>query len=177
MDHHPGMTLSNIAITGHRRLDDTMAVTAAVGSILERLARSGPLVLLSPLAEGADRLAAREILRLPGGVLRAILPLPVEDYETDFATPESRTEFRELVDRAASVEVLPPQPTRTDAYLAVGCHIVDGCDIVLAVWDGEPARGKGGTAEVVAYARSLGKPLIIIDSTNPGEIRREGFDA
>jgi hypothetical protein len=35
-------------------------------------------------------------------------------------------------------------------------------DELFAVWDGEPARGYGGTADVVAYARQLGTPVRII---------------
>jgi transposase len=30
---------------------------------------------------------------------------------------------------------------------------------LLIVWDGLPARGRGGTAEIVAWARGLGKPV------------------
>ena len=56
-----------------------------------------------------------------------------------------------------------PQPTREDAYLAAGHAVVDDADVVLALWDGRPARGRGGTAEVVEYARSLGRPLVWID--------------
>ena len=33
---------------------------------------------------------------------------------------------------------------------------------VATVWDGLPARGHGGTAEIVAYARTLGKPVTVI---------------
>ena len=51
---------------------------------------------------------------------------------------------------------------------------VDGSDVLIAVWDGEPARGRGGTAEVVAYARSLGKPVVLIDS-NTLEVTRENL--
>ena len=36
-------------------------------------------------------------------------------------------------------------------------------DIVLAVWKGKPAKGKGGTADVVAYAIRRRVPLIHID--------------
>jgi hypothetical protein len=33
-------------------------------------------------------------------------------------------------------------------------------DLVIAVWDGEPTRGKGGTADIVSYARDRGVHLV-----------------
>jgi hypothetical protein len=40
--------------------------------------------------------------------------------------------------------------------------LVDQADELLAVWDGQPARGYCGTADVVAYARQKGAPVRII---------------
>ena len=34
--------------------------------------------------------------------------------------------------------------------------------MLVAVWDGQPARGLGGTADVVAYARQRGVPMEVI---------------
>ncbi len=172
-----------LAVTGHRSLKDSRSIAATLHQLLHEQAGCLPtnpgqqnaLVLLSPLAEGADRLAAHEILRIPGAELQAVLPLHQADYETDFATAESRSEFRDLLARAVSVEVIPPHSSRAEAYMAVGCRIVEACDILLAVWDGQPGRGLGGTADVVAYARKVGKPVIIIDSENPTKIIRERF--
>lgn len=170
-----------VAVIGHRRLQDAVAVAASIRSVLSGLIaapQNGPqtprrLVLLSPLAEGADRLAAHEVLRLPAGVLRAVLPLAPQDYEEDFPAPTSQAEFRGLLALAAGIEVLAPGPSRAEAYRAAGYRVVDDCDIVLAVWDGQPTSGAGGTAETVAYARERGKPLIIIDSLEPARILRE----
>jgi hypothetical protein len=53
---------------------------------------------------------------------------------------------------------------------------VNECDVLLVLWDGEPARGKGGTADVIAYARELGKPLVLVDAATFA-IRRENFSA
>jgi hypothetical protein len=52
---------------------------------------------------------------------------------------------------------------------------VSECDVLLALWDGEPARGKGGTADVIAYARALHRPVIIINSVTL-EVTHENFD-
>jgi hypothetical protein len=39
---------------------------------------------------------------------------------------------------------------------------VDRSSVLVAVWDGQPARGLGGTADVVAYARQRGVPMEVI---------------
>ncbi|HEY1620682.1 MAG TPA: hypothetical protein VGG25_23870 [Streptosporangiaceae bacterium] len=40
--------------------------------------------------------------------------------------------------------------------------MIRGADELWAVWDGQPARGYGGTADVVAHARSKGIPVRVI---------------
>lgn len=35
-------------------------------------------------------------------------------------------------------------------------------DELIAVWDGKPARGYGGTADVVAYAERTGVPVRVL---------------
>ena len=53
---------------------------------------------------------------------------------------------------------------REDAYLDCGMETVNDADVLLALWDGEAAHGKGGTGDVVGYAKSLCKPVIIINA-------------
>ncbi len=40
--------------------------------------------------------------------------------------------------------------------------MVQASDLLLAVWDGRPAAGRGGTAEIVEYARTLGVEVRVI---------------
>ncbi len=63
-----------------------------------------------------------------------------------------------------------------EADLECGMETVDQADLVIAIWDGQPAAAPGGTGDIVAYARAVGKPLIIL---NPDtlEQRREGWRA
>lgn len=158
-----------LGVTGHRGLPDPEAVSRSVRAWLAN-GGGGVTTLLSPLAEGADRLVAREFLNLPDGVLHAVLPLPAEEYLKDFATPASQAEFSRLLAAAAEITVLPPLATRAAAYTAAGCYVVDHCDILLAIWDGQPARGSGGTGEVVAYAQKCGRHMVMIDSNDPSRV-------
>jgi hypothetical protein len=43
-----------------------------------------------------------------------------------------------------------------------GRAVVDRSSVLIAVWDGQPSRGLGGTADVVTYARQRGVPITVI---------------
>src|SRR5207249_4573595 len=91
--------------------------------------RTAPLLwLVSPLAEGADRIIAEEAIQEPGASLEAILPLAPDDYETDFKTAESRAEFRKLLAKANQVRIVPPGNSRDESYEAAARLMVDHCD-------------------------------------------------
>lgn len=171
-----------IGVTGHRELGDEALLAARVREVLERIRARVPVpgtsrtaltfTLLSPLAEGADRLVARGVLAFPGSHLVAVLPLAAADYLEDFGREESRVEFERLLGQAQEVRVLAPAASRPEAYTAAGRHVVDGCDVLLALWNGAPAAGRAGTAEIVAYARRRDRPLYWIHSES-GEVVAE----
>jgi len=121
-------------------------------------------VAVSSLAEGADRLVARELLAEPGSRLEVVLPLARTDYVRDFQDAGSRREFRHLLELASQVRSAPRHLTRDEAYEWAGRQVVDRCDALIAVWDGEPPRGRGGTAEIVRYARVCGVPLAVVST-------------
>lgn len=131
------------------------------------------LRVLSSLAEGADRVVARAVLGFPGSRLDAVLPLTLEDYLEDFVTEESRREFEELLSRCNKPVVLRARRIwdetidpdaqanlRFDAYANAGRYVADHCDLLIAVWDGKPSRGRGGTAEIVQYALRQNRPIL-----------------
>ena len=137
-------------------------IDAAIDRALEAHAAGG-LVVVSSLAEGADRIVVHACLRRQGAVLHAVLPLPVDEYRKDFVTESSRREFDDLLAVAASVEFAETVPSRQEAYERAGYMMVARSDLVLAVWDGLPARGRGGTADIVDYARAHGVPVVRIN--------------
>jgi hypothetical protein len=151
-----------VGVTGHRALAEPDDVRRRVDAVLDTI--DAPLTGVSSLAEGADRLVAQAVLDR-GGRLAVVLPLDAADYETDFADAASRAEFRRLLDAATAVTTMPPAATREDAYAAAGAAMLAGCDVLLALWDGEPGRGRGGTAEVVAAARAGGRRVEVVTVT------------
>ena len=163
-------------VTGHRTFDDAEGVARSVRRALERLLHLAGdvgdgttvrLEVISALAEGADRLVAREALALPGTTLSVVLPFPAEDYSRDFETEESKREFAEFLARAQDVEVMPPTPTREAGYELQGRRVADRSDALVTVWDGGGTRGQGGTAEIVAYAADRGLPIFWVRVTRP----------
>lgn len=130
-------------------------VVASIESVLDRILGSEPSnlpVVVTSLAEGADRLLAELVLGR-GGAMRVILPLDAADYATDFESDASRAGFEDLLGRAESVDIAQAADcTREAAYESAGRAVVDASDVVIALWDGAASRGRGGTAEIIQYA-------------------------
>ncbi len=116
-------------------------------------------VFVSPLAEGADRVAAEEALRL-GFRLKATLPFARAEYKADFR--ETVDEFQRLLQQADSVLELDGDRSkyRERSYEAAGRFVVNNSDLLIAVWDGEPSKGRGGTGDIVELAVDLGVPVV-----------------
>ena len=170
-----------VGVTGHRQLSDRDAMTEQAQRALGRAREmvSGPVDLpvhlrvISPLAEGADRLVARAALADDNTELEVPLPMPREQYLNDFKTDESKHEFHDLLDRASFITVMPESESADEAYERAGQYVIERSDVLVALWDGEPARGRGGTAEVVARAREAGLPIIWVSTEQPFRITEE----
>lgn len=158
-----------VGVTGHRILTDIERLEVGVKDALKRIEEAfpgEPLSVLSALAEGADRLVTEEVLERPNARLVAVLPLPAVDYETDFGSTESRRRFQELLGKAAEVIELPATESREAAYDAAGLHLLDHCDVLLAIWDGQDPQGEGGTGGNVGVARRRGLPMAWVHAGN-----------
>ena len=112
----------------------------------------------SSLAAGADQLFAEVVLERRGKLIAVI---PMDEYSSHFQSDDLEN-FVRLSRNADKVEL---RSTKTDsgAFLDAGKWIAREADRMVAVWDGEPAMGLGGTGDIVSYALSLGKPVHHID--------------
>lgn len=159
-----------IGVTGHRRLDNEAHLAKEAAAVLEKIKKHFPpqirhsvaFTVLSPLAEGADRLVARVVLESAGGQLDVVTPMEKEEYAAHFSGPGSRVEFERFFSKAKSCRRLPSFGSRTEAYARVGRYVVDHCDVLIAIWDGRAGEGEGGTADTVGYARTRRCPLFWI---------------
>ncbi len=146
-----------IGITGHQERDgiEWPWVRSAIDRYLSRKAQ---LIGFSSLAAGTDQVFADAILER-GGKLTAVIPL--SDYEAHFEG-DNLAHYRKLL---ASAEVIELKSKKQDsrAFLDAGKWVAREAERLIAVWDGEPAEGAGGTGDIVAYALSLGRPVHHID--------------
>jgi hypothetical protein len=167
-----------VGFTGHRHLKNPEKLSKLLQTLLDSLRHEipGHLVGYSSVAIGADALFAEASLA-SGLPWVALLPQSEHDFKNDFQESDwEKTSV--LLRRAARVQSLAgaKESDRDLAYLECGLLTVEEADLVVAVWDGEPSRGVGGTADIVANARSLTKPLILIDPDSLA-IQREHFSA
>lgn len=156
-----------IGITGHRDLveEEKPALESRLRAFFGSLAEQFPgldLQLISALAEGADRLAARVALEMNVELI-VLLPMEQPEYERDFSSAESLSEFRDLLGKAGQRIQLPPLAAeesdsleqggaaRDRQYAQLGVFISNHCQVLLALWDGKPSEAVGGTAQVVRY--------------------------
>ena len=191
----PGFGLV-VGITGHRppvldgpageraapRLAEVLAMlaTAAIRVHHEQACFFAPdptmLRLVTPLAQGADQLAA-ELAAAAGYHIEAVLPLPRDDYRTDFVAGGG-TAFDTLLTQARCTLELPALAAgRAASYVLAGRAMLAQSDVVIALWDGGPARGPGGTADIVGRALRQATPVIHVPLDDaPVTIRWVGYD-
>ena len=186
-----------IGVTGHRDLESSARLREVLARVPQLLPASEAtpvrLGVVSALAEGADRVVVDEVFdqaaaRGEEARLEVVLPFERERYvELQEFSASAEEEFVRWLGRATSVVELggPWGPKAREAsYEAAGQHVVNRCDVLVALWDGRPSGGRGGTAETLLYAAELGKPCIWIPSTeeephvdNLSEEHAEGFFA
>ena len=134
--------------------------------------------IVSPLADGADQIATEAALAR-GFALQAVLPFANGENRADFPDAKAIVAYDALLARAASVLELPGERGESlDAYVMAGRATVAHCDILLAVWDGLPQRGRGGTGEIIELAMTRGTPVIHVpvDSAAPLTLMWSAFD-
>ena len=153
-----------VGVTGHRKLpgDPEVLKTAIAAQCrdLARAHRSSPFLLLSGLAEGADLILTEIALdTLPDCSFIAVLPMPRAEFEKDFTSETARTRFAALLARAEAVVEIPTVGDawrqagreRDALYAQVGALIAEHAQLLLAVWDGQPSGGTGGTRDVMDW--------------------------
>ncbi|HEY1736101.1 MAG TPA: hypothetical protein VGG12_05600, partial [Methylovirgula sp.] len=157
--------LEKITATMHR-----LATEPNVVSRYARVEQGAPLLrFISPLAHGADRLAAETALDL-GYKLYVPMPFLQAEYEQDFkSSGDDFQDFRRLLTEAdgAWVSLDGAREDQDRAYEAVGQFVTRHSDVLIAIWDGTPWERRGGTGEIVEYATLHGVPVWWIHATEP----------
>ena len=201
-----------IGVTGHRVLDNETELKQKIIEILKteitklfdndslnllkkNIATPVTYTVLTPLAEGSDRLIAETVMKYDAlSCIEVILPLTLPDYIKTFNNPDDPG-FFELYAKARHVRKLrylnlesdPKinqntsetnieyrfEEARKEAFEKAGRHIVNHCDVLIAIWDGEKSQGIGGTQDIIEYANTKNRPVIIISTDPPFTIKVE----
>ena len=165
-----------VGFTGHRKVPYETKSRQVIRDFLARQKEShqGIVYGISSAASGGDQLFAESCLEL-NIPLRILLPRPAEQFRTDFDdTSWQRTVH--IMENAISVEVTGRHESKTEQYYDCGIQTVAESQLLVALWDGQPSRGAGGTQEIVSYARKTGHPIAWIHSET-GELQWINKDA
>lgn len=169
-----------IGVTGHRDLlaDEVPALKKLVRDFFLQLKSDYPdldLQLITPLAEGSDRLVA-DVAAEMGIDLIVPLPMPQAEYEQDFSSADAVQAFRDSLDSARVIHLrtLPGTQGRATTpadhdrqYAQLGVFISNHSQVLLALWDGKPSTATGGTAGVVKYHLTAVMPGFSVAEESP----------
>jgi len=150
-----------VGITGHRDLlqSKISQYKEHIRNYLLELSKSvdKSLLLISPLADGADRLfiEAGQELDLKYEV---ILPMPQKYSAIDIVNGKNIDDIKEY------------GPDRDEQYFAIGKYLAQKCDALVALWDGAYNQKVGGTADVIKYRKNIGKDFFHIVCKRKGHI-------
>lgn len=163
-------------VVGHRDalLDDIRLEEKVIGifkDFFEKYPHT-PIILMSALAEGADRFIAKIALEFNSDKknnptenkiqLYVPLPMPLTEYRKDFQSEESLQEFDYLLEKAdiyyelpladgISIIGLSDKEKRDNQYQELGFYVTKHCRILIALWDGEDSNKIGGTSEIIRF--------------------------
>lgn len=154
-----------IGFAGHRNVPDRGELSRAIRDELERFRElyGARVTAISSVAAGADLvfLKACAELRIP-----AIMILPFEKmrFAEDFENAEEWKLAESLMSISLATYVIRGNFEAPEAYQVVSRQLLEWTDAFIFVWNGDPARGLGGTGETVEEAKDLGIPARIIDT-------------
>lgn len=148
-----------VGISGHRGLGE-QTEKLVKGALRQAIAELEPteLCLVSCIADGPDAWAAEAALDVGG---RIEVVIPAAEYRDNLPASHHAT-YDRLLGAAVEVHETGMAESTEQAHMAGSEILVGLVERLYAVWDGKPAAGHGGTADVVAYARSMGVPVTVL---------------
>ncbi len=149
-----------IGITGHQDIGSSADVAWVIEQLRALIDQSTLSAGITSLAVGSDQLYAT-LLTEHQKPFTALIPCRY--YERTFATAQNLAHYQSLLKQAAEVVYLPFDDPSEEAFWAAGKQMADNADSVIAIWNGLPAKGLGGTGDVVRYCRETGKKVLHIN--------------
>lgn len=159
----PGFGFAQVAFAGHSRRDHL----PTAGQISKRLNEAWALLqaagvrrarLLSGYAGGSDQLAVSTWQEAGLGPVQVVSP----HLGDAVALPAN------LQNEATQLDGATTRARRLSPHLAQSRWIIGAADLLVAFWNGEAARGSGGTADTVRLALQHGVPVLWVHADKPG---------
>lgn len=152
-----------ISITGHQNIGDKEVVNWVKKELRRIIKDLGNITnSYSSLAVGADQIFA-EIMINSNINLTAVIPC--EGYRNTFEN-DTVKDYDILLRKAEDVIVLDYSEPSEKAFYEAGKYVLNNCDILIAVWNGQKARGLGGTGDIVELAKKSRKKIFHINNEN-----------
>ena len=149
-----------VGITGHQNIGSDEIIKWITNVLVANIKELSIDFGLTSLAIGADQLFAQLLKRhnIPYMVI-----IPCDDYSKTFTDAASLETYHNLLNSSFNRFQLPfPKPSET-AFYEAGKEIVNRSDLMFAVWNGQPAKGLGGTGDIVKYALSIKRSILHIN--------------
>ncbi|OJT54253.1 hypothetical protein [Bacillus altitudinis] len=153
----------NVGITGHQNLGSSQQYNDIAVKLKQIITEHDVTCGYTCLAKGADQLFA-EILKKIGIPYHAIIPS--ENYDRTFDESISLLKYQDLLDHAVIKKVLSFPEPEEKAFYEAGKYVVESTELLIAIWDGQSARGLGGTGDIVKYCLSLNKNVIHLNTND-----------
>jgi Protein of unknown function (DUF4231) len=156
-----------VAFAGHNRAPhlgntETLAVRLVGAFELLRTAGFEHARLLTGLAEGADAIAATAWRRVGLGPIQVVYP---------YLNSKPDRHSRAPIESGTWLDGATLEAAGRSAHLAQTRWLVSAADVLVVVWDGDPGRGAGGTADAVRLALEHNVPVIWIKPASPTGLR------
>lgn len=150
-----------IGVTGHQSLEKDSILWVRKEIDIE-IKKNNVEKGFTSLAIGADQIFANVLLE---NKIPIVAVIPSESYDETFDKNHIGEYLNLLRQSESKLELAYEEPTEIAFYRA-GKIIAENSDVLFAIWDGKPAKGLGGTADIVEYMKALSKKIIHFNITN-----------
>jgi hypothetical protein len=150
-------------ITGHQNIGDKATIGWVHDQLHDLIVEHKIAYGYSSLAIGADQTFAEILLRMS---IPFTAIIPSSDYDSTFTTKADLDRYNHLLASSAEQLRLPFTKSTELAFFEAGKELVRKSEIIFAVWNAKPAKGLGGTGDVVEFSLSCGKRVIHINNVD-----------
>ncbi|MGG0777294.1 hypothetical protein ABE060_19000 [Bacillus rugosus] len=153
----------NLGITGHQELGPENWESKIAEKLTDIIKKHPVRMGYTCLAKGADQLFAQSLIELNVPFTAVI---PSSNYEATFEGENAISTYNELLGKADKQIKLPFSQPEEKAFFEAGKCVADNADILIAIWNGQAAKGLGGTGDIVKYSIEKKKKVIHLNSSD-----------